>query len=161
MARRAVVRLGIPALIVAALAVAALWRVGPPPQQHAADAVATTGSSAAKAIAEPVKSIAELVANNSIGREASLEHVRIRERAGDRFYWIGSADERPVFVVLDPDVKRTAATTLRPGARVTLIGIVRPVPTAEEAQQQWHVSAATATLIAGSATYLHVTEIRE
>lgn len=148
-------------MIVAALAVAALWRVGPPPQQHAADGVATTGSSPAKAIAEPVKSIAELVANNSIGREASLEHVRIRERAGDRFYWIGSSDERPVFVVLDPDVKRTTATSLRPGARVTLIGIVRPVPTAEEAQQQWHVPAATAAVIAGSGTYLHVTEIRE
>src|SRR6185437_14343833 len=79
-ARRAVVRLGIPALIVAALAVAAVWRVGLPPQQKANPAVATTGTSPAKAITEPVKTVAELVSNNAIGREASVEHVRIRER---------------------------------------------------------------------------------
>jgi hypothetical protein len=161
MARRAVVRLGIPALIVAALAVVALWRIGPPPQQKTDAAVATTGTSAAKAITEPVKTIAEAISTNAVGREASLEHVRIRERVGDRFYWIGSGDERPVFVVLDPDVKRTTGTTLRPGARVTLIGIVRPVPTADEAQRQWHLPASVATVIADSGTYLHVTEIRE
>jgi hypothetical protein len=146
-------------LIVAVLAITALWRVGPPPQQNAT-AVATAGTSPAKAISDPVKTIAELISNNAIGREASLEQVTIRERVGDRFCWIGSGDERPVFVVLDPDVKRATATTLRPGARVTLIGIVRPAPTAEEAEQQWHVTAATAMLIADSGTYLHVTEIR-
>jgi hypothetical protein len=147
-------------LIVAVLAIVALWRVGPPPASHETATVATRGTSPAKAITEPVKTVAELLSNNAVGREASLEHVTIRERVGDRFYWIGSGDERPVFVVLDPDVKRTSEATLRPGARVTLIGIVRPVPTANEAVQQWHLSTATATVIADSGTYLHVTEIR-
>ena len=160
MARRAVVKLGIPALIVAVLAVAALWRVGRPPQQNPA-AVGTTGTRAEKTLTVPLTTLAELVSNNAVGREASLEHVRIRERAGDRFYWIGSGDERPVFVVLDPDVKRTTETTLRPGARVTLIGIVRPVPKADEAMKQWHLPEATATLVADAGTYLYVTEIRE
>lgn len=157
--RRAVVKLGVPALIVAVLAIVALWRVGPPPRQDAT-AVGTSGSAAAKALTVPIKTVAELVANNAVGREASLERVTIRERAGDRFYWIGSGDERPVFIVLDPDVKRTTETTLRPGARVALIGIVRPVPTADEAVKQWHLPAAVATLVADSGTYLHVTEIR-
>src|SRR5258705_6067622 len=160
MARRAVVRLGVPALIVAVLAIVALWRVGPPPQQHAAAAVGTRGTAAEKVLTVPIKTIAELVSNNAVGREASLEQVRIRERAGDRFYWIGAGDERPVFIVLDPDVKRATATTLRPGARATLIGIVRPVPSAQEVEQQWHLPAATATLVADSGTYLYVTEIR-
>ena len=160
MARRTVVRLGVPALIVAVLAIVALWRVGPPPKQ-AATAVGTSGTAAEKVLTLPIRTIAGLVSNNAIGREASLEQVRIRESAGNRFYWIGSGDERPVFIVLDPDVKRTTATTLRPGARVTLIGIVRPAPSAQEVEQQWHLSAATATLIADSGTYLHVTEIRE
>src|SRR5437016_7878310 len=76
MARRAVVRLGIPALIVAALAVVALWRVGPPPKETTT-AVGTAGTNAEKAITTPVKTIAELLSNNSVGREASLEHVMI------------------------------------------------------------------------------------
>jgi len=157
MARRRAVRLGIPALIVAALAVAALWRVGRAPESEP-DAVATTGPVAK--ITEPVKTVAELLSNNAIGREASLEDVTIRERIGDRFYWIGAGDQRPVFVVLDPDVKRTTGTTVRPGARVTLVGIVRPVPTEAEAEQQWHLTPAAAALVADSGTYLHVTEIR-
>jgi phosphoribosylformylglycinamidine (FGAM) synthase-like enzyme len=147
-------------LIVAGLAIAALWRIGPPPQQTAT-AVGTTGGSAERVLTTPVKTIAELLSNNAVGREASLEHVTIRERVGDRYFWIGSGDERPVFVVLDPDVKRHAAVTLRAGARVTLIGIVHPAPKAVEAQQQWHVTAATGMLIEESGTYLHVTEIRE
>ena len=159
MARRTVVRLGVPAVIVAVLAVAALWRIGLPPQPRETTAVATTGSPA-NANTTPVKTIAELVSNNAVGREASLEHVRIRDRVGDRFYWIGSGDERPVFVVLDPDIKRTTTATLQPGTEVTLIGIVRPAPTAQEAERQWHLPASTATLIADSATYLHATEIR-
>jgi len=145
--------------MVAGLAIAALWRVCPPPQQTAT-AVGTAGSSAEKALTTPLKTIAELLSNNAVGREASLEHVTIRERIGDRYFWIGSGDERPVFVVLDPDVKRNAAITVHPGARVTLIGIVRPAPKAAEAQQQWHVTAATGMLIEESGTYLHVTEIR-
>jgi len=154
------VRIGIPGVIVAALAIVALWRIGPPPQQKASAAVGTTGSTPARAITQPVKTLAELLTTNAVGREASLEHVRIRERVADRFYWIGSGDERPVFVVLDPDVKRATATTLRPGARATLLSIVRPVPAAEEAERQWHLPPATATLVADSGTYLHVTEIR-
>jgi len=160
-ARRAVVRLGIPALIVAVLAIAALWRVGPPPQDKATDTVATTGVSPAKPISESVKTIADVMSNNAIGREASLEHITIRERVGERFYWIESGDQKPVFAVLDPDVKRTTEITLRPGARVSLIGIVRPMPMVEQIVQQWHLPEATATIIAGSGTYLHVTEIRQ
>jgi hypothetical protein len=146
-------------LIVAALAVVALWRVGPPPE-HQETAVGTAGTAAGK-VAQPVKTVAELVSNNAIGREASLEHVTIREHVADRFYWIGAGDERPVFVVLDPDVKRVAATTLRPGAQVTLIGIVRPAPMVAEAEQQWHLAPSVAGLVAESGTYLYVTEIRE
>ena len=160
MARRAVVRLGIPALIVAALAVVALWRVGPPPKETTTT-VGTAGTGAEKALTTPVKTVAELLSNNSVGREASLEHVMIRERVGDRYFWIGEGDAKPVFAVLDPDVKHNAAITLRAGARVTLIGIVRPVPKAQEAERQWYVTPATAMLIEQSGTYLHVTEIRQ
>ena len=121
----------------------------------------TTGTGVEKVLTAPIKTAAELLSNNAVGREASLEHVMIRERVGDRFFWIGAGGERPVFAVLDPDVKRNATIALRDGARVTLIGLVRPVPTAAEAERQWHVPSATAALIADSGTYLHVTEIRE
>jgi len=161
MSRRAVVKLGIPALVVAALAVIALWRVGPPPARTGE--IGTTGAQVPDVVTAPISTVTELLTNNAVGREASLEHVLVRERVADRYLWIGRGDERPVFAVLDEDVKvdTERPVDLKPGRRVTLIGIVRPVPKAAEAVKQWHVSPATATLIEESGTYLHVTEIRQ
>src|SRR5712691_9104064 len=121
--RRAVVKLGIPALIVAGLAVIALWRVGPPPVRN--NAIGTTGTEATRVVTAPLAEVAELLANNSVGREAWLEHVQIRQRVGDRYLWIGSGDTRPVFVVLDEGVNRDRdhPIDLSPGQRVTFIGI--------------------------------------
>ena len=160
MSRRAVVKLGIPGLVVAALAAIALWRVGPPPLTSRE--VGTTGATASERVTVPLTTVADMLTNNAVGREASLEHVPVRERVGDRYLWIGSGDERPVFAVLDEDAKVDAEhpVDLSPGRRVTFIGIVRPVPKADEAVKQWHVPSATATLIEESGTYLHVTEIR-
>ena len=160
MSRRVVVKLGIPALVVAALAVIALWRIGPPPVSTRE--VGTTGVSAPDGVTAPLTTVADMLTSNAVGREASLEHVPIREHVADRYLWIGAGDERPVFAVLDQDVKVDPQhpVDLKPGQRVTLIGMVRPVPKAAEAVKQWHVSPATGTLIEESGTYLHVTEIR-
>ena len=161
MSRRAVVKLGIPTLVVAALAVIALWRVGVPPVRDSE--VGTTGTGVPDRVTAPLTAVAEMLTNNAVGREASLEHVTIRERVGDRCLWIGRGDERPMFAVLDEDVKVDTAhpADLKAGLRVTLIGIVRPAPTAAEAVRQWHVSPATGMLIEEADTYLHVTEIRQ
>ena len=158
MSRTRAVKLGIPALIVAGLAVIALWRIGPPPEKIGA--VATRGAAGPEVATPRLTKAAELLTNNAVGREAWLEDAPIRQRVGDRYLWIGSGDERPVFVVLDEDVKRDRSIDLSPGQRVTFIGIVRPAPKAGDAVKEWHVSPATATLVEESGTYLHVTEIR-
>src|SRR5688572_18047392 len=97
--RRNVVRLGIPALIVAGLAIAGLWRDGPPANEAAA--VGTSGEV----------------------RPASLERVRIVEVTSPRTFWIAGQDER-AFVVIDPDVVRGPDVVIEPGARVTVVGLV-------------------------------------
>lgn len=156
--RRAVVRLGVPALIVAGLALVALWRVGPPVRES--DQVATTGSAAPGARAVPLTKLAELLTENAIGREASLEAVEVRQITSPRTFWVGAIDEEPAFAVLDPDVRRTASAPVAPGARVTLIGLVRPAPDPNQAMKQWNIDAATARSLQERGTYVHVTEIR-
>ena len=156
--RRTVVKLGIPALIVAVLAVAALWRVGGPVNRSTV--VGTSSAGSVVPALTPLTGVADLLTTNAIGREASLEEVYVRDRVGDRSFWIGSGNEPAVFAVLDPDVKNTDAVEVLPGRRVTLIGLVRPVPTAVEAVDRWHVPTAAGTLIEESRTYLHVTEVR-
>jgi hypothetical protein len=49
-----------------------------------------------------------VLAQNSIGRQASLEKVVIREVVSPRALWIGEDDHR-VLVVLDPDVRTRPA----------------------------------------------------
>jgi hypothetical protein len=149
------VRLGIPALIVATLTFIALWRVSSPvtPADGRAPAAARPAPLA------PLTQLAEVLADNSIGRRASLENVRIREIPSARTLWIGGDDDR-VFVVLDPDVKKSHEAVMAEGARVTLIGLVRPSPKADVAIRQWSLDPATAHTVEEGGTYLHVTEVR-
>ena len=88
MARRHAVRLGIPALIVAGLALLALWRVGPSSIEPPAEG--TSGTSVPRAVAAPLTLLAEVVAINAVGRQASLESVEVREITSLGTFWIGS-----------------------------------------------------------------------
>jgi hypothetical protein len=155
--RPRVVRLGVPALIVAGLTLVALWRVGAPsgPTTNAAP-----GGSARQAPLGPLTTLAEILAANSVGRRASLENVPVRQITSARTLWIGPEDDRPVFVVLDPDVRRHDGVQLTQGGRVTLIGLVRPAPPADNAARQWDLDADTARMVEDGGTYLHATEIR-
>jgi len=152
--RRRAVRLGVPGLIVAVLTFVALWRVGVPSRPAGDNAPAARPKPL-----EPLTGLAEVLADNSIGRRASLENVSIRELPSARTLWIGSGDDR-VFVVLDPDVKKSHEARLVAGARVTLIGLVRPSPKADVAIRQWSLDPATAQTVEEGGTYLHVTEVR-
>jgi hypothetical protein len=156
--RRVAVRLGIPALIVAVLALVALWRVGPPPDSP--QAVATSGTAAGGPPSAPLTTLAEVLTANALGREASLERVRILQVVTERTFWIGSGAEQTAFAVLDPDVKRVDAPRIAPGVRVTLIGLVRPAPDPEKAISDWKIDAATAKILQERGAYVHVTEVR-
>lgn len=156
MARRPrAVRLGIPVFFVVILALVALWRVSAPvaPSPGASDP-------SPPEVLGPLTQIVEVLAMNSIGRQASLERVTIRAVPSPRTLWIGDSDDDAVFVVLDPDVRNPAGVLLRPEARVNLLGLVRAAPTEETAMRQWALDAATAKSLRDRGTYLHVTEIR-
>jgi hypothetical protein len=147
------VRLAVPAAFVAVLTFVALWRVTSP---------SVPASGAASSSVEPLTpltQIIEVLAQNSIGRQASLERVVIQEVVSPRGLWIGEDDHR-VFVVLDPDVRNPSVVPVRAGTRVTLIGLVRAAPSEDEAIRQWALDAATAKAVRDRGTYLHVTEIR-
>jgi hypothetical protein len=154
--RRHVVRLGIPALIVAGLAVVALWRVSAPIDYRS---VIGTNGTASSMRDVPLTRVADLVVEHAAGRQARLEDVGIGQVTSPRTFWIGKDDDS-AFVVLDPDVKRDPDVRIVPGGRVTLIGLVRPAPDAADSMRQWQIDAATADALVSRGTYLHATEIR-
>src|SRR5688572_25514863 len=115
------VRLAIPAVFVAALALVALWRVSAPV------APASGSARSRPEPLEPLTQIAEVLAENSIGRRASLERVVVRDIPSPRTLWIGTGGER-VFAVLDPVVKNPAAVPVQVGSHLSLVGLVRAAP---------------------------------
>jgi hypothetical protein len=159
MANRAkAVRLVVPALFVAGLAVVAVWRTGPPVQSRGA--VGTSGTVATSRADDPLSRVADALLANSVGRQASLERIVVREITSRNTFWAGPIDERPVFAAIADTVTRARGAELEEGSEVTLIGVVHPAPDEADAIARWNVSAATAKAVKEIGTYLEVTEIR-
>ena len=152
--RRRAAQIGIPALVIGVLTFIALWRIGTPVPADSNDTTAAT-----PAALPPVTTTAEVLLPTSIGRRATLESVPILATPSPRTLWIGSDSVR-VFVVLDPDLKQSHEARVTPGARVTLIGLVRRAPSPDDAMRQWSIDAETAETVRDGGIYLHVIEVR-
>jgi hypothetical protein len=129
--RRAVV-LGVPAVIVAVLAIIALWRVGAPADNE-------PGAAGTMGVNEK--------------REASLASIEVRQLTSDRTFWAGEIDAEPVFIVSERPI------TLEPGSHVAVVGHVEPAPPIDVAQREWRIDEATARAVRQRGTYLRAREI--
>jgi hypothetical protein len=130
--RRKAVVLGVPALIVAGLTLAALWRVSTPPGSEPG-AAGTIGLNP--------------------DRVATLERVQVRELTSDRTLWVGGADDDPIFVVSDRPVR------FEPGAEITITGRVEVSPTEAAAVRDWGISEATARDVRARGVYVRASRI--
>jgi hypothetical protein len=129
--RRAVV-LGVPAVIVAVLALAALWRVSVPPHGEPG-AAGTIGLNP--------------------DRRATLERVQVRQLTSERTFWAGSLDEEPVFVVSDRPVR------VEPGSELTIEGRVEAAPAVDVAKREWGIDEGTARAVRERGVYVRASRI--
>jgi hypothetical protein len=129
--RRAVV-LGVPATIVAVLALIALLRVGGSSQREPG-AAGTMGVNA--------------------DRRVSLSSIEVRQLTSERTFWAGEIDEQPVFVVSARPIK------VEPGSHVSIVGHLEPAPPIDVAQREWRVDEATARAVEKLGTYLRARSI--
>jgi hypothetical protein len=130
--RRQAVVLGVPAAIVAVLAIVALLRVGAPAEREPG-AAGTMG------------------VNDK--RDASIARIEVRQLTSDRTFWAGTIDEDPVFVASERPI------TLEPGSFVSIVGRVEPAPAIDVAQREWRVDQATARAVLERGTYVRATSI--
>jgi len=129
--RRAVV-LGVPAVIVAVLALAALWRLGAP-----------IGS--------------EPGATGTIGlnpdHRAVVHQLEVRQLTSDQTFWAGPLDDDPIFVVSDRPLRIEA------GSRVTIEGRLEAAPPSDIARREWRVDDETARAVSARGVYLRASRI--
>jgi hypothetical protein len=122
----------VPALIVTVLALAALWRVGTPPEGEPG-AAGTIGLNP--------------------DRRALLERVQVRQLTSEHTFWAGSLDDEPVFIASDRPVR------LEPGSAVTIEGRVEAAPEVEAARRRWGIDEATARAVRERGVYVRATRI--
>lgn len=94
-------------------------------------------------------------------RRVQFTNVNVQNVVGDRSFWVGQGNSK-VFVVLDTELdqgRAEEAIQVKPGQSLNLTGVLLPMPTSTQAQQQWQLSEAESRSLATQKLYLKADEI--
>lgn len=98
-----------------------------------------------------------------LNRSVQLTNVNVQRVVGDRTFWIGQPNGQAVFVVLAPPLDAGSAenkVVIKPGQTVNLTGVLKPLPTVEQAQQEWSLSPTEAQTLKNQALYLQAERVQ-
>ncbi|MBK9259836.1 MAG: hypothetical protein IPM54_08360 [Polyangiaceae bacterium] len=98
----------------------------------------------------------------NLNRQAELTNTSVQRVANDRVFWVGTATDRAIPVYLEDEARRSLPEDqpkLAMGDRVTLIGEIRRMPSKEDLQSKWNLTAEDAEQVSGAQVYVHATRI--
>jgi hypothetical protein len=116
---------------------------------------------------EPITDI--LVISNAnkqtlVNRPVQFTNVNVQSVVGDRTFWVGSSNTQRVFVVLAPNLDAGTAEkkiVVKQGQTLDLAGVLKPVPSVKQAQQQWKgLTATEAQGLQNQIIYLEANQIK-
>lgn len=96
-------------------------------------------------------------------KRVQFTDVKVQNVSGDRTFWVGPNNTQQLFVVLDPTLDSGNAEekiVVKTGQTVSLTGLLRPMPSIQQAQTQWGLSAAEAQALKNQALYLQAEQIK-
>lgn len=133
--------------------------VSPVPQQTD---TATTNSSG-----QPITDVVIITTNPNqqslVNRRVQFTNVNVQNVIGDRTFWVGSNNNQRLFVVLAPNLDAGSAenkVVVKTGQQVNLTGVLQPMPSTQQAQQQWGLSATEAQALSNQSIYLQADRIQ-
>ena len=91
-----------------------------------------------------------------VGQPAAFTNVQVQSVPGDRAFWIGPDANQQMLVVIDEANAGRPEGQITPGQAVTLGGVIRQFPAANQLPPEWGVDAATAT---NQQVYLHAQQV--
>lgn len=98
-----------------------------------------------------------------VGRRVQFTGVSVESVNGDRTFWVGRSNNERLFVVLDQGLdlgKAEQQVQIKPGQTLDLTGVLQPMPTSQQAQQQWKgLDATEAQALNGQTVYLQADTI--
>lgn len=127
----------------------------------------TATPTATVVITEPITDVAvinrttdrQLLANKRV----QFTNVTAQNVNGDRTFWIGTGGTQPLFVVLTPPLDAGSAenkVVVKPGQTLNLTGVLKPMPSPQQAQTEWGLSPAEAQQLSSQTLYLQAERIQ-
>ncbi|MCC5637876.1 hypothetical protein LC593_18945 [Nostoc sp. CHAB 5844] len=139
----------------------------PTPEPTTAIVVTPTPQVTTVVQTEPITDVLVITNANKqslINRPVQFQNVNVQSVVGDRTFWVGSSNNQRVFVVLAPNLDAGTAenkVVVKQGQKLDLAGVLKPVPSVKQAQQQWQgLTAAEAQGLKEQIIYLEANQIR-
>lgn len=142
--------------------------VSPSPQPTTTVVVTPTPSATNTATipSEPITNVTVITTTPNqqvlVDRQVKFTDVQVQSVVGDRTFWVGSNNNERLFVVLAEPLDAGAAenqVVVKSGQTLDLTGMLRPMPTVQQAQQQWSLSPAEAQALQNQTLYLQAQQI--
>lgn len=170
----AVVRRGIPwwvwlivAALIAILLIALLWPLLT--GNNRAGTAATPSPSPVGSPAAPGTPVADLLIivdapepTDLVGRRVELTGVEVQSVVGDTTFWVGPSADQQVLVVLEEDESAgpvEGQVDVEAGQTVSITGIVRELPSVDDAKQRWQLSDDAAAELEGEEVFVRAQRV--
>ncbi len=122
---------------------------------------------ASPAATEPITDVVVIATapnkQSFVNRQVELTNVPVQSVVGDRTFWVGSGNNERLFIVLDEalDNGRTEKNLkVNAGQTLMIRGLIRSLPSTQEAQKQWGLSAAEAEALRNQQVYLQASQVQ-
>lgn len=114
---------------------------------------------------EPIQDVTVIVDTTDdttlVNRRVEFTDVTVQEVISDRGFWVGNGAPQ-LFVQLDPSLDQGAQeqqVQIQQGQTLDLTGVLLPMPSAEQVQQEWGLTAEEAQQVTQETVYLQVDQI--
>lgn len=114
---------------------------------------------------EPIQDVTVIVDTTDdatlVNRRVEFTDITVQEVNSDRGFWVGNGAPQ-LFVLLDASLDQGAQeqqVQIEQGQTLNLTGVLLPMPSAEQVQQEWGLTAEEAQQVTQETVYLQVDEI--
>lgn len=97
-----------------------------------------------------------------VGSRVELTDVEVQSVVGDTTFWVGPSQDRQVLVVLEEDESAgpvEGQVDVEEGQTVSLTGVVREMPSTDEAMQRWQLSDDAAQALEGEDVFIRAQRV--
>lgn len=124
---------------------------------------ALSGKNDAAAITDAVIFFSTADKQSLVNRRVQFTDVKVHSVVGDRSFWVGPSNIQKLFVVLDEALDSGRAEkniNIKMGQTLMLNGLIRTLPSMDEVQKQWSLSATEISALQNQKVYLQAEKVQ-